>query len=62
LIPLVTQPLSSVPAMSRFGVQVLNFLAGDPAGNMISIVDDVSNANLVAQAMQDGYFLFPTRR
>lgn len=62
LIPLVTQPLSSVPAMSRFGVQLLTTLAGDPTSNIITVEDDISNANLVAQIMRGGYFFFPTPR
>lgn len=65
LIPLVSQPLHSVPAMSRFGVQVLTTLgaaAGDPDSSMILIRDDVSNTDFVAQAMREGYFFFPTPR
>lgn len=58
--PLVTQPLSSVPAMSRFGVQVLTPLGGHD--NMILVGDKASSDNLFAQAMRGGYLFFPTPR
>ena len=54
LLPIVSQPLSTVPAMSRFKVQI-STVVGNPASNRITVgrLGDASDAEPFAPTMRE---------
>lgn len=57
ILPLVSQPLSTAPAMSRFNVH-FSTLAGDPTSNRVSVSrpGDASHAERFAQTVRERFF------